>query len=182
MKKNKFLLLCLVILPIFALTSCDALLPQTFSAKKRSSDEEESEVVEESSQSSHSSNKNSSTHKHAYGEWVTVANPTCTEPGEQRRSCECGETQTKQINALGHDFTIEVERVEPTCSQPGYVVYECNRCHQRNTLEISTLAHNYEEVVSTETYGGTAQTSYVRCYNCQGGALRWSANVATTRS
>ena len=38
-------------------------------------------------------------------EWVRVAEPTCTEPGEERRTCSrCGEIETRPVAALGHDF------------------------------------------------------------------------------
>ena len=43
-------------------------------------------------------------HEHAFGEWTTVTAPTCTEKGEETRSCECGEVETREIAALGHDF------------------------------------------------------------------------------
>ena len=38
-------------------------------------------------------------HVHAFGDWTTVKDATCTEAGEQKRTCECGETETQSIDA-----------------------------------------------------------------------------------
>ena len=43
-------------------------------------------------------------HTHAFGEWTVTKAATCTEPGEQTRSCECGYTETQVIPATGHDY------------------------------------------------------------------------------
>ena len=43
-------------------------------------------------------------HVHAFGEWTTVTAPTCTEKGREERKCDCGEIETREIEALGHDF------------------------------------------------------------------------------
>ena len=43
-------------------------------------------------------------HEHAFGEWTTVTEATCTEDGSRERVCECGEKETEVIAALGHDF------------------------------------------------------------------------------
>ena len=50
---------------------------------------------------------------HSWGEWTTTKNPTCTAKGEQERTCtECEETETSEINALGHDWN------PATCTAP----------------------------------------------------------------
>lgn len=41
-------------------------------------------------------------HTHEYGDWVTVVEPTCTEPGEEERTCSCGKTKERAVSALGH--------------------------------------------------------------------------------
>ncbi|MBQ8355240.1 MAG: S-layer homology domain-containing protein [Oscillospiraceae bacterium] len=43
-------------------------------------------------------------HEHAFGEWTVTTAPTCTETGVETRSCECGETETREIPALGHEY------------------------------------------------------------------------------
>lgn len=39
-----------------------------------------------------------------------------------------------------HDFSTEIERVEPTCTTDGYVVYQCE-CGQTNKVELSATGH-----------------------------------------
>ena len=54
---------------------------------------------------------------HRFGEWVETTAPSCEEPGEETRTCElCGETETREVPALGHDY------------QDG----ECTRCHEED--------------------------------------------------
>ena len=43
---------------------------------------------------------------HSLGEWVVSKEPTCTEAGEERRDCDiCDHYETKELPALGHDFS-----------------------------------------------------------------------------
>ena len=44
-------------------------------------------------------------HEHIFGEWTVTREATCTEAGVETRSCECGETETREIPALGHDWS-----------------------------------------------------------------------------
>ena len=50
-----------------------------------------------------SCDKTGDDHEHAFGEWKTKTEASCTEAGESERSCACGETETKEIPALGHN-------------------------------------------------------------------------------
>lgn len=43
-------------------------------------------------------------HTCEYGEWETVTEATCTEKGEQKRSCTCGKSETQEIPATGHSY------------------------------------------------------------------------------
>ena len=43
-------------------------------------------------------------HTHAFGEWTVTKEATCTEPGEQTRTCDCGYSETQVIPATGHDY------------------------------------------------------------------------------
>ena len=43
-------------------------------------------------------------HTHAFGEWTVTKEATCTEPGEQTRTCDCGCSETQVIPATGHDY------------------------------------------------------------------------------
>ena len=43
-------------------------------------------------------------HEHDFGEWTVTIPATCTEAGEEQRICSCGETETRTVAALGHDY------------------------------------------------------------------------------
>jgi hypothetical protein len=53
---------------------------------------------------------------------------TCGVEGVETRTCSiCGETETRAIAALEHNWA-ETERVEATCCENGKVVYTCAVC------------------------------------------------------
>ena len=41
---------------------------------------------------------------HSFGDWIVTDEPTCTDEGEETRSCSCGETEYNEIDPLGHDY------------------------------------------------------------------------------
>ena len=43
-------------------------------------------------------------HEHDFGEWTVTIPATCTAMGEEQRTCSCGETETRTVAALGHDY------------------------------------------------------------------------------
>ena len=58
-------------------------------------------------------------HEHSFGEWTVTTAPTCTEAGVETRSCECGETETRETAALGHSWKgVECERCDATRENP----------------------------------------------------------------
>ncbi|MBP3659759.1 MAG: discoidin domain-containing protein, partial [Oscillospiraceae bacterium] len=54
-------------------------------------------------------------HEHSWSDWTVTTEPTCTEAGVETRTCECGETETREVAALGHDF------VDGVCTRCGEV-------------------------------------------------------------
>ena len=71
-------------------------------------------------------------HEHSFGNWTTVKEATCTQKGEQRRVCACGEYQSQSISMIDHvlgEVVVEVE-YEPDCSSRGksYNVTYCATC------------------------------------------------------
>ena len=57
------------------------------------------------------------THSNKYSTSVTIT-PTCEVKGEMKFTCDCGDSYTKEIPALGHTEVID-EAVEATCSSTG---------------------------------------------------------------
>ena len=43
-------------------------------------------------------------HEHDWSAWKVTTAATCTEKGVETRTCDCGETETRDIAALGHDW------------------------------------------------------------------------------
>ena len=80
---------------------------------------------------------------HAFGEWTETKAPTCTEDGEQSRSCaNCQETETQAIELLGHEHEL-TEEVAPTCTEGGYSVYTCVVCGDSYVAdETEAMGHN----------------------------------------
>ncbi len=65
---------------------------------------------------------------HSFGEWEQTKAPTCTDDGEEIRTCACGETQTRKIPALGHKLE-KVEAKEATETTTGNIAfYICTEC------------------------------------------------------
>ena len=74
-------------------------------------------------------------HEHAYGEWVTVKAPTCTETGMQERTCECGQKESGAISATGHTLGDWVVTKEPTVKEDGAKEKKCNVCEEIRATE-----------------------------------------------
>ena len=64
---------------------------------------------------------------HSYGNWETSAEPSCTNEGEECRSCSvCGNTEYRVIDPLGHNFSSYV--IAPGLTEKGYTLHVCSRC------------------------------------------------------
>lgn len=67
---------------------------------------------------------------HKFGDWETTQEATCTTAGVKTRACQnpgCTATETKDIPALGHDWT-----------KKDSADHECNRCGE-------TAEHSFED-------------------------------------
>ena len=101
--------------------------------------------------------KSSTKHTHKYGEWTITKEATCEGKGEQERVCDCGEKQTKEIDALGHDWNDGVVTTAATCSTPGVMTFTCNRCQATKTEAIKA-DHVWGE--ATPVTGGDGEVDY----------------------
>ena len=114
--------------------------------------------------------KDDTAHEHSWSEWTVTKEATCTEKGEETRTCECGEVETREIAALGHtpaEAVIENE-VKATCDKAGSydsVVY-CSVCGEeisRETVTVDALGHDF---VVTEVVEPTCTESGYTVYTC----------------
>ena len=95
MKKTLWLALIMLIVCVFAFSSCD------------SGDTPQTPNDTPSGTTDNTTESETDAHVHAFGEWTTVKDATCTVKGEQERSCSCGEKETKSIDATGHTEIID---------------------------------------------------------------------------
>lgn len=87
--------------------------------------------------------KGESTHQHSFSEWKVSEEATCTEEGEEIRTCSgCRLLQTRPIPALGHNYGDWVETA-PGCEQKGSRTKECSRCHDKVSEEVAATGHKF---------------------------------------
>jgi len=83
-------------------------------------------------------------HEHAFGEWTVEKDATCTDVGSKVRTCECGETETETIKAVGkHSYTSKVT-TSATCTTDGVKTYTCSACQNTYTEKISAKGHSWK--------------------------------------
>ena len=96
-----------------------------------------------------------------------IQKPTCTEPGSETGVCTlCGETQTREIAALGHDYRSTV--IPPTCTEQGYTTYTCSRCGDSFITDYTDAkGHTYSEWMTLINPTVTHKGKMVRvCTEC----------------
>ena len=182
MNKRKFFLLPICLL---LLGACN--LNQPSSQAKESAKASEPEV-------SSPSEVSSEPHEHEFGEWQVTTRPTCTEKGEETRTCECGVSEKRDVDALGHNWDVEnaVITTAPTAEAKGVKTITCKRCNATKTEEIDkvqgirvTFTHSAEDhfkVLVFKTKAYTTETP-VETYSCyardeNGNAIDFDANAA----
>ena len=85
---------------------------------------------------------------HAFGEWQTVTESTCTEKGLSERTClVCGQTETHDIAMTGHSGEWGVVTA-PTCTQNGTEDRYCEVCGAYETRTAYKTGHSGEWVVT----------------------------------
>ncbi len=105
---------------------------------------------------------------HDWGEWTVTTEPTCTEKGEETRTCKlCGKTETREIEALGHDWGEWTVTKAATCTEKGEETRTCSRCGEKETRETEALGH---DLVKTEAKAATCteagNSEYYTCRRC----------------
>lgn len=103
---------------------------------------------------------------HDWSEWQRTAEPTCTEAGEDSRSCgRCHETETRSVEALGHDYQAVV--TAPTCTEGGFTTYTCSRCNDSYVSDqVDALGHDYAITVMRDATIAKTGRMGVSCSRC----------------
>ena len=110
---------------------------------------------------------------HDWGEWTVTTSPTCTEKGEEKRTCKrdgCNATETRKIEALGHDWGEWTVTTPATCTKEGEEKRTCNRegCNATETRKIEVLGHDWSEWTVTTSPTCTEKGEEKRTCNREG--------------
>ena len=97
---------------------------------------------------------NDSEHEHNYTAKVTEA-PTCTKDGVRTYTCDCGDTYTEPIFAIGHKYVKIV--IKPTYLNKGYTLYKCSICTE--SYEDSYTSVKTVPLISGAKISGTSYNS-----------------------
>ena len=84
-------------------------------------------------------------HTHAFGEWTVTTPATCTKDGVKTRTCVCGATETRSIDATGHSFGEWTVTTPATCTEDGVKTRTCSACGETETQTIPATGHSFGE-------------------------------------
>ena len=98
---------------------------------------------------------------HSYGVWKQTKAPTCTAKGTETRTCtRCNASETRDINALGHDIVHHAAKTA-TCTEKGWAAYDtCSRCNYSTYKEIAATGHHHNAVVTAPTCTAKGYTTH----------------------
>ena len=92
---------------------------------------------------------------HEYGELEVVTEPTCTQNGQGRYTCEvCGKHKNEKIEKLGHDWGEVAVTQKPTCDKAGKGEQTCVRCGKAKNVKLDHLEHVYGRIYGEERAAG----------------------------
>ena len=161
MRKLLWTVCILLLVCVFAFSSCDGRGQTSVTEDANSETSYETETEPKVSETE--------AHVHAFGEWQSVSEATCTAAGSQERVCVCGEKEAQEVAALGHEETVDAA-VAPTCTETGLTEGKhCTRCGEVVVAQTVADALGHAETVvpavaptCTET-GLTEGKSCSRC-------------------
>ncbi|MBQ7347616.1 MAG: leucine-rich repeat domain-containing protein, partial [Clostridia bacterium] len=119
-------------------------------------------------------------HEHAWGEWNTVENASCTKEGKQERSCSCGEKESQSIPMVSHTVVLDAA-VSATCGNTGLTEgSHCSVCGEiivaQQTIEKVDHSFDLENIVWTWN-GYESVTATLTCVNDNTHTRQINANV-----
>ena len=110
---------------------------------------------------------------HDFGEWEITEKPTCTEKGSKTGECSrCGETETVEIDALGHDWILEKENDDThkctnceTTAHHTFIAGGCDKCgayehNKEDDYQIMAYVYSSVEDAKKDEKGENARALY----------------------
>ena len=99
---------------------------------------------------------------HEFGDWYTVTESTETIKGSQRRDCvNCEAYETDELPLKGHEYQF-VEKIDPTCTEQGYSIYQCVDCKDIDERDFVD-ATNHD--LNVQVVDPTCETDGYKVYN-----------------
>ena len=118
MKRLTFAFMMAILSLVLSFTACESSDRQEETndggSTSETTTETETETVTEEDSSDETSETSTEPHVHAYGEWITVSEATCTQSGTQERVCSCGSKESESVAILSHNY---VENICSMCQQ-----------------------------------------------------------------
>ncbi len=100
---------------------------------------------------------------HIYETVETITEATCTQVGQEKHSCVCGEYYYVELPALGHKINLNVDG---NICIGGTKHYTCERCDYENNVAISVEGHKYILVNSVPATCTQEGSETYRCKVC----------------
>ena len=99
---------------------------------------------------------------HAWGDWTVTQEPTCTQEGQEIRTCtHCGKTETRSVPALGHAWGEWIVTKKPTSTEEGQQTRTCQRCGETQVRSIPMLeALPFTDVSEQQWYAEAVRYVY----------------------
>ena len=115
---------------------------------------------------------------HNWSEWTISEQPTCEAAGSQSRACSsCGEKQTENLAALGHQFDNYVTADDATCQSDATQTATCVRCQATDTKKVKD-SKNPDKHAGTELrYERVDDASHQVIYACCDAIARTEAHA-----
>ena len=82
--------------------------------------------------------------EHDFSEWGTISEPTCTEPGEEKRTCNiCGYEEINELPIIDHTFSDWKITTPATCKTEGKQQRTCLYCDavEEETIPVDSSNH-----------------------------------------
>ena len=101
-------------------------------------------------------------HEHVWDDGEVTVAAHCGVAGQKTFHCECGETKTEEIAALGHQW-VEQSGTPATCTADAVKVYSCE-CGDDKTETVAESAFGHHFVVESTTPASCGVAGNTRYY------------------